>query len=95
MIKSDRIYIESGAGAVYCLDAMTGEEVWSKDFFRDFGLDSSVQFGYSESVLIHGDKLICVPGDEKNNVVALDPLTGDMIWHPKDMGNSRPTIPPL
>ena len=62
VLVDDLIYIESGMGAVYCLDANTGDKIWSKDFITDFGVDSVLQFGYSESVLIDGDKLICVPG---------------------------------
>ena len=95
VIKSGLIYIESGAGAVYCLDALNGEEIWSKDFFTDFGLDSSIQFGYSESVLIHENKLICVPGDTENNVVALDPLTGDLIWASKGYGEQSTYNSPI
>ncbi|WP_162304505.1 outer membrane protein assembly factor BamB family protein [Maribellus luteus] len=80
VVVDDRIYIESGMGAVYCLDTETGEEIWAKDFIKDFGVDSVIQFGYSESVLIDGDQLICVPGGKENNVVALNRFTGETIW---------------
>ena len=50
------------------------------DFIEDLGVDSLIQFGYSESVLIDGEKLICVPGGKKNNVVALDRNSGELIW---------------
>jgi hypothetical protein len=80
VVVNDRIYIESGMGALYCLDTKDGEEIWSRDFIADFGVDSLIQFGYSESVLIDGDHLICVPGGKENNVVALDRHTGEQIW---------------
>jgi len=80
VLVDEHIYIESGAGAIYCLDAENGEEVWSRDFFRDFGVDSVIQFGYAESPLIDGDRLICVPGGKENNVVALNRFTGEKIW---------------
>ena len=80
VVVEDRIYIESGAGAVYCLDASGGDEIWSKDFIQDLGVDSVIQFGYAESVLIDGDQLICVPGGKENNVVSLDRFTGELIW---------------
>jgi len=73
------IYIESGFGKVYCFDSKTAEEVWSVDFIKDFGADS-IQFGFSESVLVDGEKLICVPGGKENNVVALNRFTGETIW---------------
>ena len=80
VVVDDLIYIQSGAGAVYCLDTGTGEEVWSVDFLEDLGVDSLIQFGYSESVLVDGDHLVCVPGGRKHNVVALDRFTGETIW---------------
>jgi len=80
VVVNDLIYIESGMGAIYCLNAETGNEVWSKDFINDFGLDSVIQFGYSESVLIDGDNLICVPGAKENNVVALNRFNGETVW---------------
>ncbi|HPE75233.1 MAG TPA: PQQ-like beta-propeller repeat protein [Draconibacterium sp.] len=83
VVVDDLIYIESGMGAVYCLNAETGEQVWSVDFIKDFGVDSVIQFGYAESVLIDGGNLICVPGGKENNVVALNRFTGKKIWSSK------------
>jgi hypothetical protein len=80
VVVDDLIYIESGMGAVYCLNTETGDEVWTVDFIKDFGVDSVIQFGYSESVLIDGDNLICVPGGKTNNVVALNRFTGKIVW---------------
>ncbi len=65
IVVNDLIYIESGMGAVYCLSAESGAEVWSVNFKDDFGVDSVLQFGYAESVLIDGDILICVPVEKR------------------------------
>jgi outer membrane protein assembly factor BamB len=86
VIEENRIYITSGMGAVYCLNAENGEKIWSVDFIKDLGVDSVIQFGYSESVLLHGEKLFCVPGSKENNVVALNKLTGKKIWSSKGVG---------
>ena len=80
VVVDNLIYIESGMGAVYCLNTETGDEVWKVNFINDFGVDSVIQFGYSESVLIDGDNLICVPGGKVNNVVALNRFTGKTVW---------------
>jgi outer membrane protein assembly factor BamB len=88
VVVDDLIYIESGAGAVYCLDTSTGDEIWSKDFIGDLGVDSVIQFGYAESVLIDGEQLICVPGGKENNVVSLNRYTGELIW--ASPGNREP-----
>ncbi len=78
-VVDDLIYIESGNGSVHCLKTSSGDEVWSADFFNDFQADS-VQFGFSESLLVDGDKLFCTPGGKTHNVVALDRFTGRKIW---------------
>ena len=78
-VADDLIYIENGNGSIHCLKTSDGEQVWSADFFKDFQADS-VQFGFSESLLIDGDKLYCTPGGKANNVVALNRFTGQKIW---------------
>jgi outer membrane protein assembly factor BamB len=78
-IAGDLIYIENGNGFVHCLKTGTGEMVWSVDFFKDLKADS-VQFGFSESLLIDGDRLYCTPGGKENNMVALNRFTGEKIW---------------
>ncbi len=80
VVVDNLIYIESGMGAIYCLNTDNGKEVWKIDFLKDLGVDSVIQFGYSESVLIDGDNLICVPGGKVNNVVALNRFTGKTVW---------------
>ena len=80
VVVDNLIYVESGMGAVYCLNTENGNEVWKVDFIKDLGVDSVIQFGYSESVLIDGDNLICVPGGKENNIVALNRFTGKKVW---------------
>jgi outer membrane protein assembly factor BamB len=95
VVVDEHIYIESGSGAVYCLNALNGETIWSRDFIEDFGADSVIQFGYSESVLIDGDHLICVPGGKENNVVALNRFTGEPIWASKGVGEQATYNSPI
>jgi len=78
-VVDDLLYLENGNGAVHCMKSKDGEAVWSVDFFKDFQCDS-VQFGFSESLLISGDTLFCTPGGKTNNVVALNRFTGKKIW---------------
>lgn len=78
-VVDNLVYIESGNGSINCLDAQNGQMVWSVDFFKDLQADS-VQFGFSESPLIDGDKIYCTPGGKVNNVVALNRFTGQKIW---------------
>jgi outer membrane protein assembly factor BamB len=78
-VVDDLIYMEGSAGNLFCLRTKDGEQVWSVDFFKDFQADS-VQFGFSESPLIDGDRIYLTPGGKENNVVALNRFTGQKIW---------------
>lgn len=93
-VVDDMVYIESGSGSVHCLKAGNGEQVWSIDFFKDLEADS-VQFGFSESLLVDGDKLYCTPGGKTNNVVALDRFTGKKIWSSPAFGEKASYCSPI
>jgi outer membrane protein assembly factor BamB len=43
------------------------------------------EYGYSESVLIQGDALICCPAGEDGYIVALDKKTGRTLWSNTDI----------
>ena len=43
---------------------------------KEFGGKKADPWGYSESVLVDGDLLVCTPGGPENTMVALDKLTG-------------------
>lgn len=93
-VAGDHLYIESGDGMVYCLNAHTGEQVWSLDFFKDMKADS-VQFGFSESLLVDGDRLYCTPGGKSHNLVALNRFTGEIIWSSPGSGEQATYSSPL
>ena len=59
-----------------------GTVVWRRNLTTDFG-GSMPTWRYNESPLVDGDKLVCTPGGEEALMVALDKLTGDVIWKSK------------
>jgi outer membrane protein assembly factor BamB len=93
-IVDDLVYIENGNGKVQCLKTDNGDELWSVDFFKDFQADS-VQFGFSESLLVDGDKLYCTPGGKTNNVVALNRFTGEKLWSSTGSGEKATYSSPI
>ena len=93
-VVDDLVYVESGNGSVHCIKAQNGDIVWSVDFFKDLQADS-VQFGYSESVLIDGDILYCTPGGKTNNMVALNRFSGKKIWSSPAFGEPATYSSPI
>jgi outer membrane protein assembly factor BamB len=81
-VDGDRVYCLSSAGQLVCLDT-AGKAKWRKDFVNDFGGrvgGDMTAWAYSESVLIDGNVLVCTPGGETATLLALNKLTGDVIW---------------
>ncbi|MDR2472351.1 MAG: PQQ-binding-like beta-propeller repeat protein [Tannerella sp.] len=74
-----KLYLISGLGDIVCLNESDLNIVWKKNMFTDFD-GSNITWGICESPLIVGDKLIASPGGKKNNIVALNKNTGDLIW---------------
>jgi outer membrane protein assembly factor BamB len=69
-------------GEIACLDAATGKELWRKDYARDFG-GKRPTWGYSESPLIDGEKVVITPGGAEGSIVALNKKTGALLWRSK------------
>ena len=88
-IDGDLVYAISLGGTLVCAKAASGELVWSKHFGTDFEGAMMSGWGFSESPLIDGDKLIVTPGGTKNTIVALNKKTGELIWKcpVADLGN--------
>jgi outer membrane protein assembly factor BamB len=66
-------------GEMVCLEAATGKELWRKDYASDFG-GKLPHWGYAESPLIDGDKVVITPGGPAGAVVALNKKTGALLW---------------
>jgi outer membrane protein assembly factor BamB len=79
-VDGDRVYVVTPHGELVACNSATGSELWRKNLKSDFGGKKADGWGYSESVLVDGDRVICTPGAEKNTLVALNKLTGEVIW---------------
>lgn len=83
-IDGDHLYALSGRGRLVCLKAASGEDVWSTHLVDDHG--GEVQsWGYTESLLVDGDQLICTPGGDKGALLALNKKTGEKIWQSSEL----------
>ena len=78
-VADGRVYVEGAWGDVWCLDAETGGPVWHVSLTGDLG-GALPGWGYAESPLLHGDRLIVTPGGQAGAVVALNKDTGALIW---------------
>ena len=92
-VDGDRVYAFGGTGELVCLDAATGKKQWSVNVVSQFG-GNTPYWGYSESPLIVGDRIILNAGGRRASIVAINKLNGQTIWqqHSDDAGYSSPML---
>jgi outer membrane protein assembly factor BamB len=73
------VYALGQFGDLICVEAATGVEKWRKNLKKDFGGQVG-GWGYSESVLVDGSRLVCTPGGSQGTIAALDKETGTPLW---------------
>jgi outer membrane protein assembly factor BamB len=84
-VDGDHLYALGGYGDLVCVQVKNGKEVWRKNLEKDMNGEMMSEWGYSESVFIDGDALICTPGGPKGTVAALDKKTGKELWRSTDL----------
>lgn len=88
-VDGDRVYAFSMTGEMSCLRTADGTKAWSRSYTNDFGTRRP-NWGFSDHPLIEGDRLICTPFGSGGFLVALNKLTGQLIWksHPAPFGTT-------
>lgn len=81
-IDGDRVYAIGQHGDFVCVSLKDGKEKWRVSFSKDFK-GSSGGWQYSESPLIDGDKVVCTPGGREATMLALNKMTGKVVWKGK------------
>ncbi|MFM7034268.1 MAG: PQQ-binding-like beta-propeller repeat protein [Planctomycetia bacterium] len=79
-VDGERVYVITPHGQLVACRTDNGTELFRIDLKAQFGGTKGDSWGYSESVTIDGDRLVCTPGGEKASMVALDKKTGRTIW---------------
>jgi outer membrane protein assembly factor BamB len=75
-------------GDLVCVQAATGKEAWRKNLDKDFGGKMMSGWGYSESPLLDGSRVVVMPGGPKGTVLALDKASGTTLWQSKGLTDS-------
>src|SRR5262249_8205397 len=87
-VDGDCAYAVGVGGDLVCLSVAGGAGKWRRDPAKEVGGPGG-PWGYSESPLIDGDKVICTPGGPSAALVALDKMTGRTIWQATVPGGDR------
>jgi outer membrane protein assembly factor BamB len=87
LIHNGRIYQLSGFGKLLCRNADNGDFIWSVDVLKDYQ-GPNIKWGVTENLVLDGNKLYCTVGGPEANIIAVDPLTGKLIWKCRGKGEA-------
>ncbi len=88
------VFALGGNGDLVCADAKTGKKKWDKSLAKDLG--GQIQnWGYTESPLVDGDKVIVTPGGSKGAIAALSVKNGSVEWQTKDFTENAQYSSPI
>jgi len=77
-VDGERVYALDARGQLVCLQKDSGQIVWQQSL-TDFG-GKVPQWGYSESLLVDGDQVVCTPGGGQGAIMAFDKSSGEPRW---------------
>jgi outer membrane protein assembly factor BamB len=80
-----RLYVISGMGDLVCVKADKGDKLWSVNLTDKAIGGGRPGWGFTESPLVDGDRVVCTPGGGKGTFAAFEKKTGDVIWRSKDL----------
>lgn len=89
-----RVYHLGPHGNLTAFEAATGQRVWTVDLRQQFGARLGL-WGYTENLLVDGDKVLCMPGGAAGRVVALDKHTGKTLWANRDITDTAAYSSPI
>ena len=78
-VANGKVYALGAEGNLWCLNAQTGEVIWSVDYVKDYGAETPM-WGFAAHPLVDGDLLYCVVGGEGSVAVAFNKNTGKEVW---------------
>ncbi len=93
-VADGKVYFLGAEGKFTCLNAATGEVLWSKDFQDDYGAETPI-WGYASHPLVYDGLVYTLVGGEGSVVVAFDAETGEEKWKglsATEIGYSPPSI---
>src|SRR5690606_8030736 len=91
-VEGGEVYVATGSGVVFALDATSGSIRWAVRYRRDGSTNSQLQnyFGYGGQLLElkgwdedlaipHGKALVVIASDH-DRIFAIDRRTGELLW---------------
>jgi outer membrane protein assembly factor BamB len=93
-VDGNRVYTCSGFGDLACIDATSGKIIWS---YKASELNKGTYgtWGIAESLLTDGDKVYYSPGGPETMTIAVNKLTGALIWKSSSLNDKPGYVSPI
>ena len=78
-VDGGRLYVFGASGDLTSLDPASGKIGWTVNVIREFG-GQNLRWGFSESPLVSGDRIIVSPGGSGSGIVAVNKANGKLLW---------------
>lgn len=85
-VDQGHVYALGAQGNLICARASDGTVVWKASMIELGG--ELPNWGYTESPLVDGNRVLCTPGGEQGAVVAFEKRTGAVLWKSVDFQDS-------
>jgi len=95
LVDAGKVFTLGAMGDLRCHDAVSGSNLWSRQFLKDFSLDEPPVWGWSAHPLLDGEKLICTVGGSNSAIVAFHKDTGRELWRAvttQEIGYAPPVL---
>ena len=94
-VDGDKVYALGGQGDLVCVEANSGKEIWRVSLPKDLGGEMSpagpaptkMAWGFTESPLVDGERLVCTPGGPQGTLAALNKATGKVVWRSTELND--------
>jgi outer membrane protein assembly factor BamB len=87
-VDGDFLYALGSQGTLVCVNTADGKAVWKVSLPQDLHGQMMSAWGWSESPLVDGDRVVCTPGGKQGTLAALDKKTGKVVWRSADVSDT-------
>jgi outer membrane protein assembly factor BamB len=84
-VDGELLYVLGGQGELVCVETGTGKKHWNLNLKKDLNGSMMSGWGYCESPLVDGEKVVVSPGGSGGTLAALDKRSGKVIWRSKGL----------
>jgi len=93
-VEGNKVYTCSGFGDLACIDATNGKIIWTYKA-SEVNKGTYGTWGIAEALLTDGDKVYYSPGGPETMTIALNKLTGALIWKSESLNDKPGYVSPI